>query len=81
MSGNMTATGVYFISPSGITDTMFAIILLTHSEDAQVFSVLTPTETPATSVLTHKTLVKLLLCLVNLTTLYQPTGMMMRFLQ
>jgi hypothetical protein len=70
------ATGVCRIHHSINPDANFAPSLLTHSEDAQVSNVLTATEAPAADLLSHKTLRKLLLCLVHMAIFCHPTTMM-----
>ena len=74
------ATGVYLINPSVIRDANFASNLLTNSEDAQFSNVVTVTETPTTVFCHSKRLGRLLLGLVHLATLCQPTGMMIGWL-
>ena len=58
MSANSTswyrATGVYPINPTVIPDANFAPSLLTHSEDTQVYKVVTATETPTAAFLSQQ---------------------------
>jgi hypothetical protein len=65
MKAGFFATGIYPFIPSIIPDATFAPILVTHSEDAQVSSVVTLIETPTPALLSQKTW-KLLLSMVHL---------------
>ena len=84
MPANITAryhaTSVYHSNPSVIPDAKSAHSPLTHSDDVQVSNVVTPTEPPATALLSDQKTQKASSVLANLATLCQPTGMAIRWL-